>query len=209
MMSVIAFASGCAGVPTTGYVAQPGSICAAGNQFEDGARATATLDLEGRQLKAEWQWRLWLGALPLKWSAVSTVEGSTPPSQEDAFALLDWRTPPFLAKSKVRLELTTNPHRKYWSGSGFVTGYSPGGEGRTLTLAWPDLIALSRGAEALHVALRRPDGTLAYEASVDPKTFVTAANEVDAILVDLTEATKDFRKRCQRVDDVDPHFVVT
>jgi hypothetical protein len=171
--------------------------------------ATAALDLDGRQVKAEWQWRLWIEALPFRWTAMGNVVGPTPPSQEDGLAMMSWGLPPFAAKSKLRVELTTNPHRRYWWGSGFATDYLRGGDTRGLNLAWSDLVAMSRGASSLHVALRKPDGTLVYEVGVDPKTFVQAASEVQTVLGYLTNAKNDYKNRCQKVDDIDPQIIVT
>jgi hypothetical protein len=191
------------------HVARPGYNCDIGKRFENGVWANATLDSDGRQLKSEWEWRQSLGRSLLRLSVTHRADGPTPPTPDNAYASIRWATPKYENGPKLRLELTTDPRNRYWWAHGLATEYARGGGDRSLTIVWSDLVALSRGASSLNAVLRALDGTVMDDAPIDPTVISAGVKEIDETLRSLAEAKRDYRGRCQRVDDVDPEIVVT
>jgi len=211
MLLLFAAVSACTSVASTRHgrhVAQPGFYCEVGRRFETGAWASATLDSNGQQLKAEWDWRQSLSTPLLRVSAVGSVKGPNPPNPYDAYTSVSWAQPGKRKSPKLRLELTTAPDSRYWWARGFTTDFTSDLD-RSLVMVWSDLIALSRGASSLDVVLRAPNGRVAKKASVDPMLIASGERQVSEALHSLADLTRDYTRRCQRVDDVDPKIIVT
>lgn len=191
------------------HVAKPGYACDVGVAFEDGAWAHATLDAEGRQLSARWDWKAQSAEPFLRFWAANSVEGPRPLRVGDGYALVQWGVPvPYRQRPSLwRLELRVDPESRYWSGSGFVGDYARTGDYR-LMASWPDLLAFARGAPRLWVVLRDGRAAIAKRAEVDPGIFARGEAEIARTLEALARKAADFRQSCQPVDDIEPNEIV-
>jgi len=192
-------------------VARRGYECSVGRAFQDSVWFNRTLDEAGQQVAANMEWRGPVGDYSRpRVGVIWTVHGANPIRVQDGVAFISWaRTAPGPGRPRlVRLELSTNPDGQGWPGAAFAGSYQRFGE-YSLDANWSDLAAFARGAPQLIAVLRDREGVIVDQAAIDPALFTRAAGEVAATLERMRVASADFRNQCRRVEDVEPHIIVT
>jgi len=194
---------GCAGMGgpvRSAHVPEPGYVCNVGTAFEWGAWASATLDAEGRQRSARWDWKGDSGAPLLRFWGAGSVEGPAPLSAADGYGSVQWAVP-FKGNHppRLRLELRSAPESRYWFGSGFVGSYERTGD-HGLMAGWGDLTAFARGSPRLVAIVRDMRGQAVQRAEFDSAIFARGEAAVAAALAEMAAMTADFRHRCAPAD---------
>ena len=201
--------SACASLEPPAHVARPGYRCSVGSGYERGGWANVTLDANGRQVDADWEWR---GETenPGLWVIVrNTIHGDNPLRPTDGHAIVSWARPlPGSGRAlELRMELTSDPATTYWYDAPFADSFARLMQHSVMT-RWADLAAFARGASSLTVVMRDRRGTIVDRAEIDPALFARAAAEIGEALATLRTLSADFRNRCQMVDDVSPQNIV-
>jgi|GEM_PF-4061906 len=184
------------------HVARPGFTCSAGKPYQDEVWASATLDAEGRQLKAEWSWRPPLGAPEPHFLASSSVEGADLLRAGEGLITISWYRPGD-RKPEKRLEIAAAPDGRFHNLPPFAGRYERE-RSSMLQASWPEFIAFARGAPSLWAVARGRDGAIRERAALDPAVFTGAFDRIGAAVEKLAQDVAHFRERCEPTDDVDP-----
>jgi hypothetical protein len=210
VVSLLVLCSGCATVTgSTAHVERAGYICTVGRSFVGGVWAGATLDDKGNQVRANWGLRNRGFAAPVELIVTSEVTGDSALRTDAGLAVISTRAPQWGRRNKRhRLELTADQNPRFLQHGVFAGGFTRIEELRLHT-NWADLLAFSRGASRLILIVRNEEGAISDSVELSPSLITSAENEVGPVLSRLSALTKDYRDRCEYVEDIDPVIIVT
>jgi hypothetical protein len=205
-----ALLSACTHLPRaeTAHVPTPGWECTIGQMGQSEFTATAILDQQGRQLRADWRWYT-MGKV-LSFGLEGSVLDDQQPREQDSVFDVHWRRPaPSGTPSETfRLIMTSDPDAGVLYNGLPLSGVATG-DGAVLRANWLDTQALARGAEKLLIVVRDVKGQAVDRHDFPREILARGTAAVTAGLENLEAKKSGYRTQCDYIEDLAPDVTIT